>query len=146
MLECWTAHIDDQRRPSITVMVRCLSPGQFPHAGSGSCSSSVDRGHGVFAFIGESADESRDRRIRRHRPVEIGPVAEDGTIGECVTAESQSDGNVDEVTLAVSWVAKGFFHAVMASFRCWPSLLGCTVSASSSPPVGRPYSRNPEAK
>src|SRR5699024_9006924 len=126
--------INDQPSSSITVMVRCLVAGQFPHAGTGSRPSGVDRCQGLVGVGGERADQASDRRVRGHWAIQVGFIAEDGTIGQGITAEARVSA-ASVRTLPGSLMVEAFVHAAKACLNWWPRPLVCTVSVSSIPPA-----------
>lgn len=96
--------VDDQRILSIGVVVRGVFASQFPHPGPGCCPGLVDRCQGPVDVAGKGLDDPGDRRIRCHRPVKVGFVAECCGIGQGVTTKSESDREIEK---DLGWIMNG---------------------------------------
>lgn len=88
--------INDQRILRIGAMIRSIVPGDLPLPCAGRKPGSVDRGRPLIDVRGQRLDKSRDRRLRRHRPIQVGFVPERCGIRQGVTAKGESDREIEK--------------------------------------------------
>jgi hypothetical protein len=88
--------VHDQRLARVRVVVRRVDPGQLPHPSPRRRPGGVDRRQRGRGVRGQRGDRARDRRVRRHQPVQARLTAQHRDVRQAVPAQGQGHRQIQD--------------------------------------------------